>query len=59
MAVLYQLSYVGLARAILPAWPPEGASRPSSVVLGLPELALACGGPQRDEAGTRLAPAFG
>lgn len=59
MEVLYQLSYVGLARAMLLARRTESASRPSSVVSGLPELALACGGPQRDEAGTRLAPAFG
>ena len=59
MDALYRLSYVGLARAMLPARRPESASRPSSVMLGLPELALACGGPQGDEAGTRLAPAFG
>jgi hypothetical protein len=58
MDALYQLSYVGLARAMLTARRPESASRQSSVVSGLPEPALACGGPQRDEAGTRLAPGF-
>ena len=59
MDALYQLSYVGLTRAMLTARRPESASRPSSVVSGPPELALARGGSQRDEAGTRLAPAFG